>query len=158
VKSRLGPGRRGAARRAHLILAAFLTLAQHGAAAEEPIYPHAEQEFGPWGYMDKSGRIVIPLQYDWAEPFSEGRAAVIRNGKYGFIDASGRLVIDLQFDHLGTNVPPFRDGHALVREGKQWRLIDRDGAALAIEHPTGAMASPRAFSESRATFFVKGKG
>jgi hypothetical protein len=43
-------------------------------AAEEMLYPHAERESGPWGYIDKTGRIVLPLQFESAEPFSYRRA------------------------------------------------------------------------------------
>jgi hypothetical protein len=157
VTRRIGHGRWSATCQALVVLAAFLALAQRGAAAEEPLYPHAEREFGPWGYIDKTGRIVIPLQFDWAEPFSEGRAAVIFNNKVGFIDTAGRLVIDFQFDHLSTNVPPFRGGYAPVYDGKQWRLIDRDGAPFVIARAE-AVPAPRAFGEDRVVFFVKGKG
>jgi hypothetical protein len=133
-----------------------LTPAPDDAAAEEPLYPHAEREFGPWGYIDKTGRIVIPLQYDWAEPFSEGRAAVVLNNKVGFIDTAGRVVINPQFEHLSTSVRLFRDGHAPVFEGRQWRLIDRDGATFVIDR-AGAVASPYSFGEGRAPFSIKGK-
>jgi WG repeat protein len=130
VNCRVGPGRWGAACRALVVLAAFLVLAQPSAAAEEALYPHAEHEFGPWGYIDKTGKIVIPLQYDWAEPFSEGRAAVLRDKKYGYIDITGRVVIPLQFDTSLSPPNPFEAGWSNVLDGKQWRLIDRDGVAI----------------------------
>jgi hypothetical protein len=105
------------------VLVAAVMLSAH-AAAEEPLYPHAEQEFGPWGYIDKTGNIVIPLQFDWAEPFSEDRAAVVRGKKYGFIDPTGREVIPLRLDVSLSPPHPFEGGWASVREDKQWRLIE----------------------------------
>src|SRR5262245_18425789 len=118
-------------RRALAVLAGCLpALVSPGAAAEEILYPHAEREFGPWGYIDKSGKIVIPLQFDWAEPFSEGRAAVVRDKKYGFIDTDGRVVIPLQFDTMPRQPPSFQNGWAAVLDAKQWRLIDRGGVAM----------------------------
>ena len=41
------------------------------------------------GYINRDGTIAIDLQYDHAEPFSEGLAAVRTEGYYGYIDASG---------------------------------------------------------------------
>lgn len=50
---------------------------------------------GKWGYIDKTGREVIPCQYDWANPFHEGLASVLTSygSGYGFIDTLGREVI-----------------------------------------------------------------
>jgi len=109
------------------------SLALRGAAAEDHLYPHAERTPGPWGYIDKTGRIVIPLQFEAAEPFSEGLAAVEVHNKegfhktYGFIDRTGHLVIPARFNE----VRPFESGRAAVRIiRKGWGLIDRDGAEV----------------------------
>lgn len=50
---------------------------------------------GKWGYIDKTGREVIPCKYDWANPFHEGLASVrfSYDSSYGFIDTTGREVI-----------------------------------------------------------------
>jgi hypothetical protein len=45
-----------------------------------------------FGFMDKSGKIVIPIQFKEAGCFCDGRAAVEVKGKWGFIDTSGKLV------------------------------------------------------------------
>ena len=51
-----------------------------------------------WGYIDKSGKIVIEPQFDDASSFSEGLAAVCLGdycplrGKWGYIDKSGEYV------------------------------------------------------------------
>src|SRR5437870_5048196 len=50
------------------------------------------------GYIDRTGRIVIPLQYALATPFSGGLAAVSPDWRlWGYIDVSGRMVIEPQF-------------------------------------------------------------
>ncbi|MDD6929050.1 MAG: WG repeat-containing protein [Bacteroidales bacterium] len=48
-----------------------------------------------WGYIDKTGREVIPCKYDWANPFHEGLASVLPSygSGFGFIDTLGREVI-----------------------------------------------------------------
>ena len=88
------------------------------------------------GYIDQTGRVVIPLQFEWAEPFSEGRAAVILDKKYGYVDGTGRLVIPLQFDASQySEPPPFQGGRAAVKRAGRWALalIDRDGVEIPID-------------------------
>ena len=50
---------------------------------------------GKWGYIDKTGREVIPCKYERANPFHEGLASVqiSYDSGYGFIDTTGREVI-----------------------------------------------------------------
>lgn len=67
-----------------------------------------------WGYCDVSKSIVIPIQYEWAEPFSEGLAAVKKNGHFGFINKRGETVIDFKYDYAKT----FQSGLAQVRNSK----------------------------------------
>jgi len=57
------------------------------------------------GFIDRSGRIVIPLDYVATWPFSEGLAAVaVSSGEYGFVDHAGRLAIPPRYGRVG----PFR--------------------------------------------------
>ena len=52
-----------------------------------------------WGYIDHSGRMVIPSQFKQASRFSESLAAVqIENDKWGYIDRSGHFAIQPEFD------------------------------------------------------------
>src|ERR1700722_5416501 len=48
-----------------------------------------------WGYIDKTGRLVIPAQYDEAGAFSEGLAFVRKSRQCGYVDRTGKLVIKL---------------------------------------------------------------
>jgi hypothetical protein len=46
---------------------------------------------GAWGFIDVNGREVIPLKYDFATPFDQGTAKVLKNnGKWYYIDRTGR--------------------------------------------------------------------
>ena len=74
------------------------------------------------GYIDITGKLVIPLIYDDALCFSEGRAAVSIKGKWGFIDSTGKEVIPMKF----YEVYSFHEGMAAVNESK-FGFIDKDG-------------------------------
>jgi WG containing repeat len=50
---------------------------------------------GKYGYIDRSGKMVIPPQFKEAGSFSEGLAIIRLNDKeWGYIDTSGKLVIN----------------------------------------------------------------
>lgn len=84
-----------------------------------------------WGYIDRSGRLVIPFQFDYASGFSEGLAAVGIKEKTGYIDAAGKLVIPAKFD-AGFH---FSEGLAVVvisheeakRPSWEYGYIDKSG-------------------------------
>lgn len=86
-----------------------------------------------YGYIDRTGRLVIAGGYDLADRFSDGLAVVqIGDGacraRYGYIDQDGEPVVPLKL----TSASAFRDGVAVVhRRGKRWRgtslIVNRDG-------------------------------
>ena len=49
------------------------------------------------GFVDKNGKLVVPLIYDEAMTFSEGMAAVKQDGKWGYLDSTGKIVIPLKY-------------------------------------------------------------
>lgn len=86
---------------------------------------------GKRGYYNVyTGEIAVPAQYRRAWVFSEGLAAVQRNGEIGFIDHRGEVVIDFRFPYHGNPLSSFifRYGHCVVadREG-ECGVIDRSG-------------------------------
>ena len=50
-----------------------------------------------WGFIDRSGKIVIQKQYGFADDFSEGLAGVVVDRKFGFINQKGEMVISPRF-------------------------------------------------------------
>ena len=86
------------------------------------------------GYYNMyTGEIAVPAQYRRAWIFSEGLAAVQKNGNIGFIDHSGKVVIDFLFPFHGNPLTEFvfDDGHCVVAnaEGK-CGVIDKTGKWL----------------------------
>jgi hypothetical protein len=74
-----------------------------------------------FGYIDRTGKIVIPAQFNRAENFSEGLATVEIGEKYGCIDLNGNMVIPPQFnDYI------YRFGNGLAKVDRSG-YIDRTG-------------------------------
>lgn len=92
---------------------------------------------GKFGYIDKTGKVVIAPQFFVARDFAEGLAAVrveeTNDSQYGYIDRAGHLVIAPRFYQAG----PFSEGLAAVETsarvvGNQvvdiaWGFIDKAG-------------------------------
>jgi hypothetical protein len=82
-----------------------------------------------WGYIDGTGKLAIPFQFDQASSFSEGLAEVEINGRCGFIDTQGELRISYRSCYLVDN---FQEGFAVFsrrRRGRRW-YIDTGGREL----------------------------
>lgn len=83
-----------------------------------------KDEAGLYGYIDKTGKIVIKPQFEYADDFSEGLAAV---GKMGYIDITGKIVITPQFEFGSA----FREGVAFVaKDSEKVGIIDKTGRLL----------------------------
>lgn len=72
-----------------------------------------------FGYIDSSGKEIIPCIYNSAYDFSEGVAVVsLGDGKFGFIDLLGNQVTDFKYFYAEQ----FQNGFGIV---KQKFLIDK---------------------------------
>ena len=81
-----------------------------------------------YGYIDRSGAIVIPIQWMTAYDFSEGLAALRVDKKhFQFIDTAGTVVIkSKKYDSVGR----FRNGICRVVKGGKVKWIDTKGKEL----------------------------
>jgi hypothetical protein len=79
---------------------------------------------GKWGYVNSSGQLVVNPQFDRAEEFHEGRAAVCLgkpcswwespgDSRWGYIDFSGKVVVSPQYAAASS----FSEGLASVCMG-----------------------------------------
>ncbi|MCS7073372.1 MAG: WG repeat-containing protein [Bacteroidia bacterium] len=87
---------------------------------------------GKVGYINQQGKIVIPLIYDYAYPFSDGLAAVRKDGSTGYIDKTGKVVIPFQKYFTGGQ---FKDGMTWVRkldDSNSIVLIDKTGKEYSL--------------------------
>ena len=128
--------------RAHALALACATVligpavARAADPADGPLFPALTR--GKSGYIDRSGRMVIAPQWDDAEPFADGLAAVGTRhvetdggisttvSREGWIDRNGRVVIGLRWDDAG----PFAEGRARVKQGERFGYVDRSGAVV----------------------------
>ena len=81
---------------------------------------------GKWGFIDKTGKLVIPCVYDAVDEFHDGLARVNKDGKLGFIDKTGKVVIPLEYDAIGI----FHEGLASVKNNGKYGFIDTTGKVV----------------------------
>ena len=91
------------------------------------------------GFIDKTGKLVIPVKYDVADgmeggdykSFSEGLVLTYKNGLYGYMDKQQKLVIPHKYEHALN----FHDGVAVVLDDGLYGVIDKDGKVVVpIKH------------------------
>jgi hypothetical protein len=88
-----------------------------------------------YGYIDRTGKLVLPVKYRGASRFSEGLAAVQleKAGKVGFIDATGKMVLEPEYDLAD----PFSQGLSGVLLGASWGYMDKSGKlAIPTQFPS----------------------
>jgi hypothetical protein len=104
-------------------------------------------EEGKQGFVDTNGKLSIAPEYDKAEFFSDGCAAVSNGGKWGFIDKTGKTVIPLQY----AQAKAFENGIALVYDGaeKRWGVINTRGEVLT---PPKWYRQPKVIGDDRIIF------
>ncbi|HEX5542035.1 MAG TPA: WG repeat-containing protein [Micromonospora sp.] len=92
---------------------------------------------GGWGAVDKTGQIVVPLQYTafatalidgrYVDGFTdEGLAIMEANGQKGVVDRSGKVIVPPAYPALVIHPVAFLIGNG----AGQWGALDRRGAPL----------------------------
>ena len=78
-----------------------------------------------YGFIDKTGKVVIPIIYNDISHFREGlaRVQIGEDDKFGFIDKTGNVVIPLIYYRADS----FEDGKAYVRLNGEWFFINTKG-------------------------------
>ncbi len=69
-----------------------------------------------YGYLDETGKEVIPCEYDELKSFNEGLAAARKGNQWTYIDINGTVIIDLNERY--TVCSNFYDGMAYVTTGE----------------------------------------
>lgn len=92
-----------------------------------------------WGYIDETGKEVIPFKYRDAEVFGDNGLAPVKEKKlWGFINKSGEVMIPFEYEiYAGkfsffskSNAKGFNKGLARVKRKKEWAFINKSGEPL----------------------------
>ncbi|MBP5515769.1 MAG: TonB family protein [Bacteroidales bacterium] len=82
---------------------------------------------GKYGYIDKTGKMIIEPQFDDAMDFNDGMAAVQIGDKWGYINTNGKIAIKPQYVFTSS----FYDDCACVSiESEKYFIIDKKGNTL----------------------------
>lgn len=69
-----------------------------GFYGEDAMWP--VQRDGKWGFIDYTGTLIIPCEWETVGMVVDGRAPVQKDGKWGVIDQNGQLLIPCEWDSL----------------------------------------------------------
>ena len=108
------------------LIVLVVLFAQTTIMAQETLYPFSDK--GKYGYINKTGKVVLPAQFEYAEKFYEGLAVVKQGGKRGFIDVTGKVVIPSIYDQKIDGY--FSDGLACVKQAGKYFYIDKTGKTV----------------------------
>jgi WG containing repeat len=108
---------------------------------QSDLYPMVKND--KLGFIDRSGREVIPAQFSTAADatvFREGIANVGATAGWTYIDGSGKFIISVgsKWGYLGTDMQmaipaqfdfaaSFSEGMGPVQVGEKWGYIDKSG-------------------------------
>lgn len=108
------------------------------------------------GYIDKTGKLIIPAKYDRAYEFSEGLAPVYKFKKeagskyealyYGFVDKTGKEVIPIKYRHPAGALSHsyFSEGMAIVSEGYNYLSV-----TYGFINKSGKLAVPTKYNQCK---------
>ena len=83
-------------------------------------YAKIRDTSGNYGFIDKTGKLVIPLEYENASKCFGELFVVCKNGKWGYINNKNEVVIPFEYDDAfgGSN------GYAAVGKNGKYGIVD----------------------------------
>ena len=79
-----------------------------------------------WGYIDRKGDIIIPIEYDDIGEFSENVVSVCKNRKWGFRDNKNKSITPMRYDDAAF----FSEGLAAVEKNDKWGYVNKKGKVV----------------------------
>lgn len=80
-----------------------------------------------YGYVNKSGDLVVKAKYDYGSDFVEGMARVSKAGKYGFVNEAGKEIIPLTYQSASN----FNYGFAVVKSAdNEAYFVNKNGEKM----------------------------
>src|ERR1039458_7563072 len=109
------------------LLVLFLFGARSAPAQRVSDYLYPIHEGSKFGFIDRTGAIVVAPKYADVGEIQEGRIRVTEGQLSGYMDLSGKVVIEPKYDSAGE----FRSSRAVIRQGDKYALIDLSGKLVA---------------------------
>jgi uncharacterized protein YdeI (BOF family) len=81
-----------------------------------------------WGFIDKTGKVVIKPQFQGAVSSSEGIAIIVNNQKDGYINSNGAIIVKPQFDMCYN----FKDDMGLVCNNGKYGYVNSKGSVTEV--------------------------
>lgn len=75
------------------------------------------------GFVNKTGKVAIPLIYQAVNDFSDGLAGARKDNKWGFIDKTGKTIIPFLYESVGK----FSEGLAMAKLNGKSGFINKKG-------------------------------
>jgi hypothetical protein len=89
-------------------------------------YLYAIRDGKKFGFINRSGTVVVAPKFDAVGEVREGRVSVYVGSHAGYIDLAGKVIVEPKYDTAGA----FKDSRAIVRMGDKSSLIDPSGAVI----------------------------
>jgi hypothetical protein len=78
---------------------------------------------GKYGFVNKEGKVVVPLIYDESSTMSEGYAPIRLGEVWGYVDSNGKVTIEPTYNDALC----YHDGLAAVKKNGKWGFINYEG-------------------------------
>jgi len=87
----------------------------------------AVEQSGKWGYVNTTGNLAVPCQYDFAWGFEGSLGRVLKGdfniGKWGLVNKTGQLAAPCEYDQIDN----FYEGMAEAQKNNLWGYVDTTG-------------------------------
>ena len=81
---------------------------------------------GQYGYVDTSGKEILPIKYDFADDFENELAWVKINYKEGFINKTGKEIIPIKY----SSARRMSDSLICVELDNKWGIVNNNGEEI----------------------------
>ena len=85
-----------------------------------------------WGFVNVTGKVMIPLKYDSVGSFHEGLAGVLLNGQGGLVDKTGKELLPCVYNQGELPVKTLEEAIKLSNRIKKKYEQDPEGLELTI--------------------------
>ncbi|MBQ9184159.1 MAG: WG repeat-containing protein [Neisseriaceae bacterium] len=83
-------------------------------------------ENNQYGLADATGKIILPVEYNYISVISEDRFKIQKNKQYGIADSQGNILLSIEYDEIFD----FEDGLATVKKNEKNGVVDLDGRII----------------------------